>query len=99
MKRKKRKKDNMLNIHIAQARVKNEGKPVIGRRQINKLLKPYMLKKNNNIDIDGIDNALTSIDIYLNAVDKIRQKFGNDAIVRGSLIENDIGILDSNKRR
>jgi len=54
-----------------EARAKNEGKPVIGRRQINKLLKPYMLKKNNSMDIDGIDNALTSIDIYLSAVDKI----------------------------
>ena len=33
-----------------------------------------------------------------NAVDKIRQKYGNDAIIRGSLIENDIGILDSIKK-
>ena len=50
---------------------KNKGKPVIGRRQINKMLKPYMLKKNNNMDIDGIDESFTSIDIYLNAVNKI----------------------------
>ena len=54
-----------------EAIAKNAGKPVIGRRQINKLLKPYMLKQNHNMDIDGIDNTLTSIDIYLNAVDKI----------------------------
>lgn len=54
-----------------EARIKNEGKPVIGRRQINKLLKPYMIKKSDEFDIDGIDNSLTSIDIYLNAVDKI----------------------------
>jgi len=55
-----------------EARIKNEGKPVISRRQINKLLKPYLLKQRQNMDnIDGIDNALTSIDIYLNAVDKI----------------------------
>lgn len=50
---------------------KNKGKPVIGRRQINKMLKPYMLKRNNNMDIDGIDESYTSIDIYLNAVNKI----------------------------
>lgn len=54
-----------------EAKIKNAGKPVIGRRQINKLLKPYIIKKNNDFDIDGIDNSLTSIDIYLNAVDKI----------------------------
>lgn len=55
-----------------EALVKNEGKQVMGRRQINKLLKPYMLKKYTNIDIEGIDDpSLTSIDIYLNAVDKI----------------------------
>lgn len=50
---------------------KNKGKPVIGRRQINKMLKPYMIRKNNNMDIDGLDDSLTSIDIYLNAVNKI----------------------------
>jgi hypothetical protein len=54
-----------------EAIAKNEGKPVIGRRQINKLLKPYMLKSDHSMDIDGIENSLTSIDIYLNAVDKI----------------------------
>lgn len=50
---------------------KNKGKPVLGRRQINKMLKPYLLKKNNFGDVDGMDEALTSIDIYLNAVNKI----------------------------
>lgn len=55
-----------------EAIVKNEGKQVMGRRQINKLLKPYMLKKYTNIDVEGLDDpSLTSIDIYLNAVDKI----------------------------
>lgn len=54
-----------------EAIAKNAGKPVITRRQINKLLKPYIIKKDNSMDIDGIDNTLTSIDIYLNAVDKI----------------------------
>ena len=54
-----------------EAIAKNAGKPVMSRRQINKLLKPYILKNNNNMDIDGIDTSLTSIDIYLNAVDKI----------------------------
>jgi len=50
---------------------KNKGKPVIGRRQINKMLKPYMIKRNAPMDIDGLDDSLTSIDIYLNAVNKI----------------------------
>ena len=50
---------------------KNKGKPVISRRQVNKMLKPYMVKRNNTMDIDGIDDSLTSIDIYLNAVNKI----------------------------
>lgn len=50
---------------------KNKDKPVIGRRQINKMLKPYMIKKSSNLNIDGIDDSLTSIDIYLNAVNKI----------------------------
>ena len=57
-----------------EAIAKNAGKPVMSRRQINKLLKPYVLKNNNNMDIDGIDASLTSIDIYLNAVDKIAHK-------------------------
>ena len=35
------------------------------------MLKPYMIKKNDSIDIDGIDESLTSIDIYLNSVNKI----------------------------
>lgn len=50
---------------------KNKGKPVITRRQINKMLKPYLIKKSHSMDIDGIDEAMTSIDIYLNAVNKI----------------------------
>lgn len=50
---------------------KNKGKPVIGRRQINKLLKPYLLKQETHFDVEGIDDTMTSIDIYLNAVDKI----------------------------
>ena len=51
----------------------NRGKPIIGRRQINKMLKPYMLKRNNAMEIEGIDESLTSIDIYLNAVNKIEK--------------------------
>ena len=52
----------------AEAREKNKGKKVITRRDINKELKPYMLKKASN---DANDDTLTSIDIYLNAVNKI----------------------------
>lgn len=54
-----------------EAMEKNKGKPVITRRQINKMLKPYLIKKSHSMDIDGIDEAMTSIDIYLNAVNKI----------------------------
>lgn len=50
---------------------KNKGKPVIGRREVNKMLKPYLIKKSFDMNIDGIDDSLTSIDIYLNAVNKI----------------------------
>jgi len=50
---------------------KNKGKPVISRRHVNKLLKPYLIKKSLDMDIDGLDESLTSIDIYLNAVNKI----------------------------
>lgn len=56
---------------------KNKGKPVITRRQINKMLKPYLIKKATSMDVDGIDDAMTSIDIYLNAVNKIANN--NDA--------------------
>lgn len=58
----------------AESREKNKGKKVTTRRDINKELKPYMLKKSNT----GInDDALTSIDIYLNAVNKIETNSTN----------------------
>ena len=64
--------DAVIRKIKAEGAAKNEGKPVIGRRQINKLLKPYIIKSNNDMDnIAGIDGTMTSIDIYLNAVDKI----------------------------
>lgn len=53
----------------AEAKEKNKGKKVTTRRDINKQLKPYMLKKNNTNNAN--DDTLTSIDIYLNAVNKI----------------------------
>ena len=53
----------------AEAREKNKGKKVITRRDINKELKPYMIKRAAGMNIN--DDALTSIDIYLNAVNKI----------------------------
>lgn len=53
----------------AEAREKNKGKKVTTRKDINKELKPYMLKKNSTNGIN--DDTLTSIDIYLNAVNKI----------------------------
>lgn len=53
----------------SEARERNKGKKVISFRDINKELKPYMIKKNNGLGIN--DDALTSIDIYLNAVNKI----------------------------
>ena len=53
----------------AEAKEKNKGKKVISFRDINKELKPYIIKRNNGMGIN--DDALTSIDIYLNAVNKI----------------------------
>lgn len=54
---------------------KNKGKKVIGRRAINKMLDPFGTKAKMRRDIGvAMDdkNILTSIDIYLNAVDKIK---------------------------
>jgi len=54
----------------AEGKEKNKGKKVITFRDINKELRPYMIKKMKGVD--AIDQAaMTSIDIYLNAVDKI----------------------------
>ena len=53
----------------AEAKEKNKGKKVTTRRDINKELKPYLLRKNSGVGIN--DDTLTSIDIYLNAVNKI----------------------------
>lgn len=53
----------------AESREKNKGKKVITRRDINKELKPYMLKRSVAPGLN--DDTLTSIDIYLNAVNKI----------------------------
>lgn len=54
----------------AEGKEKNKGKKVITFRDINKELRPYMIKKMKGVE--AIDNdAMTSIDIYLNAVNKI----------------------------
>ena len=53
----------------AEAREKNKGKKVTTRRDINKELKPYLVKR--NMGINDNSDVLTSIDIYLNAVNKI----------------------------
>ena len=34
-----------------------------------------------------------------NAVDKIRQKYGNESIINGAIIDSDIGIYEKNKRK
>ena len=54
----------------AEAREKNKGKKVISFRDINKELRPYMIKKMKGVNAVDKD-AMSSIDIYLNAVDKI----------------------------
>ena len=54
----------------AEAREKNKGKKVISFRDINKELRPYMIKKIKGVNAVDKD-AMSSIDIYLNAVDKI----------------------------
>ena len=58
-----------------EAREKNKGKKVITRRDINKELKPYMLKRMTS---SMNDDTLTSIDIYLNAVNKIETTGANN---------------------
>lgn len=53
----------------AEAREKNKGKKVTSFRDINKELRPYMIKKMKGVNV--VKDAMSSIDIYLNAVDKI----------------------------
>jgi hypothetical protein len=55
---------------IAEGREKNKGKKVISFRDINKELRPYMIKKMKGVNAINKD-TMSSIDIYLNAVDKI----------------------------
>lgn len=64
---------------------KNAGKPVIGRRQINKMLKPYIIHSNDGMNIEGIEKSQTSIDIYLSAVDKINATNSTNKNSSGSL--------------
>lgn len=64
---------------------KNAGKPVIGRRQINKMLKPYIIHSNDDMNIEGIEKSQTSIDIYLSAVDKINSTNSTNKNSSGSL--------------
>lgn len=64
---------------------KNAGKPVIGRRQINKMLKPYIIHSNDDMNIEGIEKSQTSIDIYLSAVDKINATNSTNKNSSGSL--------------
>ena len=40
-----------------------------------------------------------NIKIVENTIDKIRQRYGNDAIINASFIENDIGILDKSNKK
>ena len=58
----------------AEARKKHKGKKPTGRRELNKLLDPHDKKKKFYDDIGPIaqnEEVLTSIDIYLSAVNKI----------------------------
>lgn len=55
---------------IAEGKEKNKGKKVISFRDINKELRPYMIKKMKGVNAINKD-TMSSIDIYLNAVDKI----------------------------
>lgn len=82
-----------------EAIAKNEGKPVIGRRQINKLLKPYIIHSNNDMDIEGIEDSQTSIDIYLSAVDKINSTNTTNKNSSGSLELNIHEILQDLEKK
>jgi len=66
-----------------EAREKNKGKKVTTRRDINKELKPYMLRKNTGMGENG--DVLTSIDIYLNAVNKIES--ANNELLNDETLE------------
>ncbi len=78
-KRKKVKPEKVDTLAIIEkikqeAREKNKGKKVIGRREINKMLDPFGLKAKMRRDLGPTadsDDILTSIDIYLSAVDKV----------------------------
>lgn len=72
----------------AEAREKNKGKKVTTRRDINKELKPYMLRKSTGMDENG--EVLTSIDIYLNAVNKI-ETTPNDDFLNDATLELNLG--------
>jgi hypothetical protein len=78
----------------AEAREKNKGKKVTTRRDINKELKPYLLKK--NMGINDNSDVLTSIDIYLNAVNKIEiNEIIDSSILQGLVIEYQGKVLDA----
>ena len=66
----------------AEAREKNKGKKVISFRDINKELRPYMIKKMKGVNAVNKD-TMSSIDIYLNAVDKI--DVVNDSTTLGTI--------------
>ena len=60
----------MLLLLKSKLKLKNKGKKVISFRDINKELRPYMIKKMKGVNAVNKD-TMSSIDIYLNAVDKI----------------------------
>lgn len=74
----------------AEAREKNKGKKVISFRDINKELRPYMIKKMKGVNAIDKD-AVASIDIYLNAVDKIDVINGSNTLPESN--EPDLGAI------
>ena len=49
------------------------------------MLKPYIIHSNDDMNIDGIENSQTSIDIYLSAVNKINASDSTKKNSSGSL--------------
>ena len=76
-----------------------EGKPI---RMItvsaNNLLKRELYSEQISLFDNGSTEQRKNSEKKENVVDKIRQKFGSDAIIRGSLLDNDIGIYKSQNK-
>ncbi len=77
----------------------SEGKPIrmLTVAALGLLRSDSMVKQLDLFDISN-DEEHEKDKMREETVDKIRQKYGSDAIIRGSVISSDIGIYDSRKK-